>query len=228
MCLGADCDVLITSSATSWLDFLAAPLVQMVAGNLLKYRTGLDSTAEELVGLRAGDAAFPARFRALLDDVAGGRVLLLVCDRFEESLLVLDAVLRNSMPIGTDDASANAQQQLPYPQLAHLRQKQQGALEDMSERTAALLLQLQPYDTALFHAANTLLDHYVAHLYESDNGTRFARELQTLRRQSETLRQACAENSTTSTPALAAECALLRRDNKDLVQAAWRITNSNA
>jgi hypothetical protein len=200
----------------------------MVANSMLKYRTGLDSTAEELVGLRTGDAAFPARFRDLMDDVATGRVLLLVCNRFEESLLVLDALLRNSMPIGTASASANAsagskvKHQLPYPQLAYLRQKQQGGLEAMSDRTAARLQQLQPYDTALFRAANTMLDCYVSSLYDNDPGKHFATELQALRQQTEVLRQACTDNSTASTSAFADECALLRRDNKDLVQAAWR------
>lgn len=57
--------------------------------NYFKYRTGLDATSEELVGLRTSDPAFADGFEQLLLDVMSGKVLLLVCDRFDESLLVM-------------------------------------------------------------------------------------------------------------------------------------------
>jgi hypothetical protein len=152
-------------------------------------------------------------------------MLLLVCDRFEESLLVLNALIRTPLLAGKEEghtvASAHSTA-LPFPQLAYLRQKQQGNLEVMSERTAARLRQLQPHDTALYNAANAMLDRYITALYGGDT-TQFKGELEALRRQNEELQKACVTaDGAALTPALAVECELLRRDNKDLVQAAWR------
>jgi hypothetical protein len=52
----------------------------------------LDATSEELVGVSVTSPLFRDKFISLLNDISAGRVLLVVCDRFDESLLVLQAL----------------------------------------------------------------------------------------------------------------------------------------
>ena len=239
--------------------------VQLIAQYMFKYRTGLDATAEELVGLRAQHRGFESRFGELLDKVLKGKVVLLVTDRFDESLLVLRRMLthhaaRNqsntanatlptlsthSTLTSNVSASATLEAYMPLQQLLYLRQKKQDHSEPLSPAAAHKLHQIQPHDTTLYLAANTMLDRHIAALYGA-NKRLFHAELAWLKTQLTRLEQVCSHPSsavlgqdcsstTTNTKIdststkiadlsdydLAARCEALRLDNRDLVQLAW-------
>jgi hypothetical protein len=85
-------DRTVVGRISSTLRRIGGKYVHFVAQRF-KYRTGLDATSEELVGLRTHDPGFESGFKQLLLDVLSGRVLLLVTDRFDESLLVVRGLL---------------------------------------------------------------------------------------------------------------------------------------
>lgn len=226
-------------------DSMVAWAVRRYAAVAFKHRTGLDATAEELVGLRTGDQTFPAQFAQLLADVAEGRVLLLVCERFEESLLVL-----NKLFLGVNDDAVSARAEgsaagSPFPNLLYLRQKQQSGLEPLTLRLRKQLGELQPHDSALHMAANQALDRWLGLLYPDT--AQLQLDVGLLRSQTEAVAAACGvavqrhddgdgdEGSATETPddsraalahldegQVAALCASLARDNRQLVEDAWR------
>lgn len=242
----------------------------------MKYRTGLDATSEELVGVRTTDPTFEVKFQELLHSVASGELYLMVCDRYEESLLVLRKrallthaqaaqasfakdVQSGASPVSdriaatTSDAAASSQatappptassifNTCPMPELLHLKQKQQPAGEPISANAAVILSRIQPHDTVLYSAANTMLNQHIAHYY--GDMSVFRAELRELKQALTALETACSAVGTgvTSSDNVRSGsevvgdgagysqrkederiCVELRRDNRDLVQDAWR------
>eukprot|EP01032_Pedospumella_encystans_P012459 gene12459-14417_t len=194
----------------SIMEYVWSWYVQYVSRNYFKYRTGLDATSEELVGLRRQDPEFESGFKNLLQRVLTGKVLLLVTDRFDESLLVMRRLIlahphpsinttATTMHNHTSDAYFNGSDNhkvltndKPLHHLFYLRQKRQSKVEPLSEATMLNLMHLQPYDTLLFQAANSMLDQYIARFY-GDNMTIFHEELRWLRSELAVLEIMCSE-----------------------------------
>ena len=169
-----------------------------------KYRTGLDATSGELVGLEAAKlagAALHPKFERLLADVAAGRVLLLVADRFDQSLVVL-ALLA----------------EWPLHQLLYLSKKVSSHNKSsphfsLSTQAAELADRVQPLDSALYTAATTMLERYTHCLGDG-----------LVRAETDRFRKALARLSTACARPAAGEAALcerLARDNREIVQR-WR------
>ena len=184
--------------------------VQYISRNYFKYRTGLDATSEELVGLRRQDPGFESGFKILLQRILTGKVLLLVTDRFDESLLVMrrlmlahphSSVIASATTThthitdahfnGSDNNSIQANG-MPLHHLLYLRQKKQSKVEPLSEATTLNLMHLQPYDSLLFQAANSMLDQYIARFY-GDNMTIFHEELRWMKSELAVLEIVCSE-----------------------------------
>lgn len=200
----------LSTKDTSLLQYFWSCYVRYISGHYFKYRTGLDATSEELVGLRRQDPGFQSRYKKLLQRVLSGKVLLLVADRFDESLLVMRRLMlaqphpainassvtgtagRSKRPTDALNSSKNSVHQLDMPlhQLLYLRQKKQSKVEPLSEATRLKLTHLQPYDTALYEAANTMLDRYIARLYNA-NMTTFQEELRWLQTKLARLEAVC-------------------------------------
>ena len=203
-----------------------------------KYRTGLDATSEELVGMRSSESGFHGKFLDLLRDVITGKVLLLVCDRFDESLLVLErAVLRlqakhHEAEAGKHATVGNISEGIRWPQLLYQKQKVQSQIEPLSPTGAQGLLELQPYDHALYKAANAMLDRYLSQLRAERGEDMYENDLNGLIEQNILITELCDEGDSsrkggsfqdaglTVTDARQL-CASLRRDNAELVSDAW-------
>lgn len=214
----------------AFYDSMAAWAVRRYAAVAFKYRTGLDATAEELVGLRTSDQAFQRQFAQLLSDVTGERVLLLVCERFEESLLVLHRLFL-AVNDGVSAETRESDVGFPFPNLLFLRQKQQTGLAPLSPKLRRQLGELQPHDSALHAAASRALDRWLGLLYP--DRSQLLRDLRLLRSQTEAVAAACsgeAVHRPEGASALAhldegqvsALCASLARDNRQLVEDAWK------
>jgi hypothetical protein len=216
----------LTASYKSAYTSVAAWWVRRTAASAFKYRTGLDASAEELVGVSATDPAFAERYAELLQDVAAGRVVLLVCERFDESLLLLGRMVFSSAKATTLPRGST----FPFPHLLYLPQKQQQGLEPLSTVTLTQLELLQPYDTVLHSTANGALDHLLRLAYP--DRTLRDRDLRLLRAQTTAVASRCGESSGAERVGeedygmgeqeWAALCASLQRDNRQLVQDAWR------
>ena len=172
---------------------------------LFKHRTGLDATAEELVGLPADDPLFRGRYEQLLLDVAKARVLLLVCDRFDESMLVLGKILGLS---GMDS-------------LVYLKQKHQHSLEHLSDSSMRDLDSLQPFDRGVYNAACTMLDLYISYFYGDHTGSNFTADLIRYKGKLAAVERECNSSHTRSSRSELL-CNALRLDNKERVQAFWK------
>lgn len=193
----------------SWLHFISGGEPR----KLFKHRTGLDATAEELVGLPTDDPLFKGLYEQLLLDVASARVLLLVCDRFDESMLVLGKILGLS---GMDS-------------LVYLKQKHQHSLEHLSDSSMRDLDSLQPFDRGVYNAACTMLDHYIAYFYGDHTGSsNFTADLIQYKGKLAAVERECSYNSSSYNSSLVRSsrsellCNALRLDNKERVQAFWK------
>jgi hypothetical protein len=115
-----------------------------------KYRTGLDSVSEELMGLeesRSGSET-GSSLSLLLKKILTSQYYILVSDRFDESLLILGQFLG----LEVSDLIYKKQKVTPIEQLIVL-----------SEAQREVLVRHQPQDSALFKAANNMLDFYISH-----------------------------------------------------------------
>lgn len=111
----------------------------------LKYRTGLDATVEEIIGISKDNDSFQELFEELIENMYNGKIFLLVLDRLDESLLIMGKLL-----------GWNFQSLLYISHKVSLEKK----IKNDNIKLNQLKL-LQPYDNALFHAANHLLDKYI-------------------------------------------------------------------
>eukprot|EP01038_Epipyxis_sp_PR26KG_P008367 gene8367-11321_t len=130
-----------------------------------KYRTNLDATSDELLGLdkRHNRKLFHKKFLDLIESVASGKIYLLVCDRFDESMLLLNSFLQ------LNDSSV----------LLYLKKKVNGNfssceyISDDGRSMDVALASMQIYDNYLYALANHMLDQYIV-LYGTE---RFRKEL---------------------------------------------------
>lgn len=227
--------VRISTQRNTILEQVMSRYVTYISRHHFKYRTGLDASSEELVGLRRQDPGFESGYGQLLQRVLSGKVLLLVTDRFDESLLVMRKLMlanshHMSSPITNGTINKNNQTQdpphaarnnaykyeydMPLHQLLYLRQKKQNNVEPLSEATKQKLTHLQPYDTLLYQAANLMLDYYIARLYNG-NMTTFHSELGWLRSELSYLEIVCSiKHQQTKQPSLPAYVHSIKQDQK--------------
>ena len=127
----------------------------------LRYRTGLDSVIEELSGQdgfshvhssrdRRRDKRLRAHAEALVEQIKSGKLLLLVTDRFEESILVLSKLMGwssyqelVSVPMKKAGVAHSPPRFYQRPGLNFTMEPDVQAMYDLDKR----LLALQPYDT---------------------------------------------------------------------------------
>lgn len=110
-----------------------------------RYRTGLDATSEELIGLPVHDIKFNQRFEVLLELVRNKKIFLIVLDRLSECLVLMKHFLK----IPSYDSLLN----IPQKSLDFLSPK-----EILNENQIDVLDRQQSYDWKLYQAANNSLD----------------------------------------------------------------------
>jgi hypothetical protein len=130
-----------------------------------KYRTGLDATVEEIIGISKDNDSFQELFESLIDNIYNGKIFLLVLDRFDESLLIMGKLL-----------GWNLQSLLYISQKVSSEKKvKNDNINEIKNDNIKLnqLKLLQPYDNALFNAANHLLDKYIDEYSNIRNSDKF-------------------------------------------------------
>ncbi len=182
-----------------------------------KFRTGLDSTSQELVGMSRYSRDFAALFHSLLDEITHLKLFLLVNERFEESLLVLRWLLHWE----TNDS------------LFFLPRKVQNYHRITNETFLRVLDDLQPFDSKLYEAANHALDQYIEIMKSQRRNSNFTKEVETLRIQLHSLPRICNESESLSVRESLLQtvientyshelCSLLALDNDGFVQSYWK------
>jgi len=207
------------SRRCSQADSLRGLWYRWTTGAKFKYRTGLEASTEELVGAAgfAQSNVFVQRrlFGQLLGRVAAGKLVLLVTDRFDESLLILGALMG-----------------WRHEQLVYSRLKVSAQREGVSDALQAQLDELQPFDRALWRLANHMLDLHIQ--AEFPDSKAFQRELGAFRQLNEQATADCKlllqekrRVSTNSSSAVEKRsrsrswCEAIFRDNSDAVKFAW-------
>lgn len=174
-----------------------------------KYRTGLDSVAAELV-----TELNVSNYYKLLSSILRRQLLVLVTDRFDESLLVLAKFL-----------NLNLENILYFSQ----KVSKNHGVNYLTGHDVGKLYKIQPYDTGLYVTANYMLDQYMKE-YGID---RMNHDLMIFQRAQKRLLQVCHFNKTLSamqnSTLWEAFCADLSRDNRDAISYVWeKRQNSNA
>lgn len=222
----------ISPDYNSWLYTLFSEKAELLlswyvqyAARRFKYRTGLDATSEELTGVRSSDPTFPNKFQQLLDEVASGELFLLVCDRFEESLLVLRRKVlglgdSNGVPTvqhgssmdyskgstGSTGAtnttfsrpptiSSSLFHNFPMPELLHLRQKQQSPNVEPVSDIAAEVIIRLQPHDTALHHAASQMLDRYIALYYGQEMALFNNDLRQLRETLEILETICSTQS---------------------------------
>lgn len=167
-----------------------------------RFRTGLDATSEELTGLRvSGDKHFRSAFYSeLVPMIASGKIFLVVCDRFEESIVVLRKLLCYNSYSNTTALWAY------FPQKVNNNTSRSQLLEEELYR----LDQAQPHDLLVYRLANYSLDRYI-----SNYGASFFDDLRRYRIEIQNTRARCAQEESEF-------CNSLRRDNREAVGHYWQ------
>lgn len=174
-----------------------------------KYRSGLDATTEELTGIadvrsktwRVQQTAFTE----LVDRVVSNRLLLLVAERFDESLVVLGALMQWR---GVD-------------RLVYFKHKV-GSYVQAPKESLARLDRQQPFDLALWTLANHILDCHIHDLIQ-ERGVNFTQHVALLREANAQLASKCSSSSQADAPL----CACRRlRDNSVVVRDRWDSSTS--
>jgi hypothetical protein len=173
-----------------------------------KYRTGLDSVAAELV-----TELNVSNYYKLLSSIMRRQLLVLVTDRFDESLLILAKFL-----------NLNLENILYFSQ----KVSKNHGVNYLTGHDVDKLYKIQPYDTGLYVTANYMLDQYMKE-YGID---RMNRDLMIFQRAQKRLLQICHFNKTLSAmqnnTLWKAFCADLNRDNRDAISYVWeKRQNSN-
>lgn len=165
-----------------------------------RYRTGLDATSEELTGRAVQSKGFRAAHDALLADIAEQRIFLIVCDRFDASVLILRWLLQYTTH------AADAADWMYIPQKVHAPPPSQ---ERLQEEHLSKLDAMQPNDLMLYQAANAMLDRLIA-CY----GPGFAEDLRQYQRTLQEVQMGCQMSNSSV-------CDALRMDNREAVGAFW-------
>lgn len=160
-----------------------------------EYRTGLDSTTAELV-----TKVNISNYYRLLSNILRRQLLVLVTDRYDESLIILANYL-----------NWNVTNILYFPQ----KVSRIHGIHNLTIHNLDKLCQIQPYDTGLYVTANFMLNKYIK---EYGIG-RMNRDLFMFHRAQKRLLQICSYNYTLPTAQNAklwgAYCDDLKRDNRN-------------
>ena len=164
-----------------------------------KYRTGLDATTEELTGIsdfRSKRFLQRSGYIELLNRVAKQSLVLLVAERFDESLLVLGRLMGWSPS-----------------QLVSFKQKV-GNYQRVGEDACLLLDDMQPFDLGVWKLANAALSKYISDNFAQNE---FSQQLLELTQLNKQLEEKCSGPNTNAHP----ECDL-RLDNHARIQRVWK------
>jgi len=143
------------------------------------YRTGLDSTFQELSGLSSESHSIELRIqyvKQLVHLMMEQKLFLFVCERFDESILIARRLLglvnlgdskdlRNLL--FNNDSMCHNQRISNLMLYFHQKKQSHTAIHsstksDDDKDVMATLDRLQPFDSALYYAANVLLDRYIS------------------------------------------------------------------
>jgi len=190
-----------------------------------RFRTGLDSSVQELVGISKISKDFQADFRHLLYQVINLELFVLVNERFEESLLIMQWLLKLD---GHDETCW------------FLPRKVQNYDRISNDTVLQALDAIQPHDLALYRAANLALDRMIV-IVQKETNWHFPSEVQRLRQQLHSLSLACNtsegmaarqhiyENMHARTSRhwnVSELCDLLDMDNDNFVQMFWEVRHN--
>ena len=117
---------------------------------LLPYRTGLDITTQEILGISKFQwNYYQKKFNELLKDIINGKYILLITNRFDESMLLLYYILKLNN----------------FNNLLYLKQKVKNNIikinELLTENEMKLLEIYQPNDMILYNIANEILNQLI-------------------------------------------------------------------
>lgn len=131
-----------------------------------KYRTGFDSTSQELTGcFMIADVECRAQHDRLITQIANKDIFMMVTDRMCESLLIWRQLLiARGVDISIVDLMYLPMKQQPHHGLNSMGDTQGkdvwGNVE-LNDIELKFLDRLQPFDLKLYQISNDVLDHYV-------------------------------------------------------------------
>ena len=177
-----------------------------------KYRSGLDATTEELIGTYSSRTEFLHKFNDTLKRIHSGEQFFLVADRMDESLVVL------SRELGWDlvDVSYHILKKRP----------EENDEDKLTDSELHDLDHLQPFDSALFEAANHALDKridfYGVKQFKSWINTLSIHNSMILKRCKNVVAKDFTVAEGVDNMSDNVCCKYFLMDNKELVQLAWR------
>jgi hypothetical protein len=210
-----------------------------------RYRTGPNSMSEELTGVSLtasvpngrGDSRevseqFRHRFIELVHKVKNMEIFLLICDRFDESLVLLKKLLHDSDTVADVDAESERtwlylrQKVQRYQKIQDLHHPEGSVTTATSSSSSDALLtaldRYQVYDYILFRLANQVMDYLIEHIYGKEV---FQRDLVAYREELQVLQKHCS-SFVTSMKQKEKECELFQNDNRQIVQKAHQQTKT--
>jgi hypothetical protein len=136
-----------------------------------KYRQGLDSMSQELTGVNMhNDGAAKGMYIDLLDRIKSGSLILLVADRFDESLLVLGYFMNWSL---YDLVYIKLKVRVRPGEGESNSESESDSLPKKNESSSNMLDTLdymQEFDYGLWKLANYYLDKYIKEIFQDGNG----------------------------------------------------------
>jgi hypothetical protein len=132
----------------------------------LKYRTGLNSYSEELIGFREieNPKKFKLLYKQLLMKVKNNEIFLLICDRFDESIIIFKKIMNwhsfNSI--------------LYFKQKVACKNENKNNALNTSIKLLNNLNNIQKYDLKLYYIADAILNKHI----DMYNKTLFQKDLQ--------------------------------------------------
>ncbi|RYH29736.1 hypothetical protein EON65_07560 [archaeon] len=188
-----------------------------------RYRTGLDATSEELLGMElvtSDKATYAKRLNDyLLPLIRFDKLVLIVCDRFDESLLILRHLLRFHSVAETRNHSESNTLADIWTYLPQKVRSSNGSVQ-LTEELLQVLDTIQPYDMLLYLEANRALDRHI-----QEYGTeKFNVHLQQYRDRLRRVQLEC-QNTYQSTARGDLDCHQLQVDNREAIGLYWNKDN---
>eukprot|EP01031_Cornospumella_fuschlensis_P029240 gene29240-35296_t len=200
---------------------------EAAAGVHWRYRTGLDATSQELLGVElkggASDkAAFAGRLNSyLLPLIRSRQIFLVVCDRFDESMLMLRHLLHFHTNHTTVTGSQNHTESVRDTDVwTYLPQKVRptNESESLDEEQLRVLDAQQPHDLLLYLEANRALDELIL----AYGPERFAAHLKLYRALLYRVQELCKNHLDASPSVPGVNCAQLTMDNREAIRSYWQ------
>jgi hypothetical protein len=196
------------------------------------YRTGLDATTEEMVGVGGFKHLLDRKrqeiFQELVSDILQGKVILLVADRFPESLYLLSKIMgwHSRADVLYSELKSSRKSVLPLKRNSVNGNKESpfSTYAALTDETAEQLDFIQPYDSALWQLANRLLDEALA-AYQDDNRNKGINEI---RDAYEVMKSVCDSVGSGRNKGKSHVCYCLTRDNHEAVVNRWLLKNKFA